>query len=129
MSYIVLLVINKNGGEMSYYYYHVSVLVLFLAIINLTNIAGNPKYQIHAQTEGPFIYQQPTTDTQRPKHKKLPQFPRFLPPPPPPTFKPPTIHVPGVQHLPPRRPVHIPGVQHFQPRRPIRPPPMNIPAV
>ncbi|KEH37905.1 leguminosin proline-rich group669 secreted peptide [Medicago truncatula] len=89
------------------YYYHVSVLVLFLAIITLTNIAGNPKYQIHAQTDGPIIYQQPTTDTQRP----IQHFPR----PKPLNLKSPPIQSPGVPHLPPKRP--------------IRPPPMNIPAV
>ena len=76
------------------YYYHVSVLVLFIAIITLTHIAGNPKYQTHAQTEGPIIYQQPTTDTQRLWHRKLH-----------PKLKPPTIPRPGVQHFPPiRRP-------------------------
>jgi len=99
VSYIVL-VINKKGGEMSYYY-DVSVLVLFIAIITLTNIAGNPKYQIHAQTEGPIIYQQPTIDTHRPRRRKLPYFPR----------------VPAIPHH---------GVQHIPPIRPIRPPPKNV---
>jgi hypothetical protein len=37
-----------------------SVLVLFLALISLTNIAGNPKQQIHAQPNG-LIYNQPPT--------------------------------------------------------------------
>ena len=70
------------------YYYHVSVLVLFIAIITLTNIAGNPKYQIHAQTEGPIIYQQPTTDTQRPRHRKLQRMPPSIHRPTFPTFPP-----------------------------------------
>jgi len=76
---------------------------LFIAIITLTHIAGNPKYQTHAQTEGPIIYQQPTTDTQRPRHRKL------------------TILHPKI-----KPPIHRPGVQHFPPRGLIRPPPKNV---
>ncbi|KEH37753.1 leguminosin proline-rich group669 secreted peptide [Medicago truncatula] len=74
--------------------HHLSVLVLFLAIITLTNIAGNPKHQIHAQTDGPIIYQPPTTDLQksvglnkhRPRHRKL-------------LYNNPSIYIPGVPHI------------------------------
>ncbi|KEH37982.1 leguminosin proline-rich group669 secreted peptide [Medicago truncatula] len=85
---------------MSYYYHHLSVLVVFIAIITLTNIAGNPNYQIHAQTDGPIIYQPPTThpqksvalNKQRPRHRKLPQGP----------MRPvaPAIEIPGIPHIP-----------------------------
>jgi hypothetical protein len=78
-----------------------SVLVLFLALISLTNIAGNPKQQIHVQPNG-LIYNQPPTiepHTSGPGNRRsLLQTP-----------KPP--------------PVPIPPVPHVQPPLPRRPPP------
>jgi len=99
---------------MSYYYYHLSVLVLFLAVITLTNIAGNPKYQIHAQTDGPIIYQPPTTDPQksvalnkqRHRHRKLPQD--YDSRPGGRSYECPEIRIPSIPHLPPRKPIRPP---------------------
>jgi hypothetical protein len=99
---------------MSYYYYHLSVLVLFFAITTLTNIAGNPKYQIHAQTDGPIIYQPSTTDPQksvalnklRHRHRKLPQDYDSCPGPR--SNVSPEIRIPSIPHLPPRKPIRPP---------------------
>jgi hypothetical protein len=89
-----------------YYYYHLSVLVLFLTVTTLTNIAGNPKYQIHAQTDGPIIYQPPTTDPQKSvalnqqRHRKLPQEYHHS--------RNPEIRIPSIPHLPLRKPIRPP---------------------
>ncbi|KEH26713.1 leguminosin proline-rich group669 secreted peptide [Medicago truncatula] len=88
-------------------YYNLSVLVLFLAVNTIiTNIAGNPKHQIHAQPVGPIINRSPTIDPEtsvglnyspssgirnrRPRHRKLSSSP-ILPAPPHNLPKPPIL--------------------------------------
>ncbi|WJX43709.1 hypothetical protein P8452_30772 [Trifolium repens] len=88
-----------------------SILVLFVAVINLTNIAGNPKQHVHAQPNpNGLINNQPPTiephttepDSQRP----LRQLRSSTTPSP---IRP--------------APVPIPPVPHIQPQGPPRPPP------
>ncbi|KEH20109.1 leguminosin proline-rich group669 secreted peptide [Medicago truncatula] len=89
--------------------YLLSVLILLLAVITLTTVAGNinPKYQIHddesARSNGFINYQPP----------QKPVGLNYSPPPPP-------------RHVAPRsKPseIYIPGVPHLQARRSRRPPP------
>ncbi|MCI22994.1 leguminosin proline-rich group669 secreted peptide [Trifolium medium] len=81
-----------------------SLLVLFLAVINLTNIAGNPKQQIDAQPNGLINNQSPTIEP----HTSSLRTPK----PPPPPARPP--------------PVSVPPVPHIQPPGPRRPPPRSL---
>ncbi|MCH92080.1 leguminosin proline-rich group669 secreted peptide [Trifolium medium] len=71
-----------------------SLLVLFLAVISLTNIAGNPKQQIHAQPNG-LINNQPSIiepHTSGPNNHRppLPVRPPIRPPP----IRPPPVPIP-----------------------------------
>ncbi|KEH37994.1 hypothetical protein MtrunA17_Chr2g0304341 [Medicago truncatula] len=95
--------------------HYLSVLVLFLAVITIIfNIAGSPKHQIHAQPDGPIIYQPPTIHQETvgglnygppfdiiPKHRKLAKLP-------PPPLLVPTIIIPGTPNLPPGEPARPP---------------------
>ncbi|KEH20113.1 hypothetical protein MtrunA17_Chr8g0367301 [Medicago truncatula] len=81
--------------------YLISMLVLLLAIITLTTVAGNinPKYE-SARSNGFISYQPPTTDTQ--KLVGLDYRRRRHAPPPPPQYRP-RINYPGTPHQQPHR--------------------------
>ncbi|KEH20111.1 hypothetical protein MtrunA17_Chr8g0367281 [Medicago truncatula] len=87
----------------------ISVLVLLLAVITLTTVAGNinPKYE-SARSNGFISYEPPQTDTQKLvalNHRRRRHLAHF----------PPRISVP---------PINIPGRPHPRPLGlPIRPPP------
>ncbi|KEH37914.1 hypothetical protein MtrunA17_Chr2g0304441 [Medicago truncatula] len=106
-------------------YYNLSVLVLFLAVNTIiTNIAGNPKHQIHAQPVGPIINRSPTIDPEtsvglnyspssginnrRPRHRKLSSSPSHQPPPAP-MLPPPHDDLPEPPKLQPPEPPEPPS--------------------
>ncbi|XP_050877762.1 36.4 kDa proline-rich protein isoform X3 [Lathyrus oleraceus] len=104
---------NKKGEKMSYLF----LLVLFLAVISLNDIAGNPKHQIHAQHNGLINYHPPQTiDPQTPSSPI--QVPILTPPPP-------HIHPPSLILIP----LPPPRIPQLQPPRqqPIPIPPLHIP--
>ncbi|WJX43739.1 hypothetical protein P8452_30801 [Trifolium repens] len=85
-----------------------SVLVLFLAVISLTitNIEGNPKQQIHAQSNGlisgPNSRRSLTQDPSRPPSRPPPRTPS-IPVPQPPAENP-TIPIPQPPPITPSEP-------------------------
>lgn len=118
------------------------LLVLFLAVISLNDIAGNPKHQIHAPHSRLISYHPPQTiDPQTPPSPI--QVPILTPPPPhihppspilipiPPPLIPqpqpsrqqpipiPPLHIPRPPQV---KPIPIPLPPHIHHRSPIRPP-------
>jgi hypothetical protein len=96
-----------------------SVLVLFVAVISLTNIEGNPKQQIHAPPNGLISNQLPTIEPHTSRldnRRSLLQIPPSNPIPPIPTPQKPPISPPDIPDppIPPKTPpepiLSVPGL-------------------